>query len=176
MNRIVFFVYSSLTSSASEKASKISEYAMQILEMVQSLRLIQYLKIFISYLQVMSSFLGFHVVWPSSIVGAMIWCKTVFNFNLFSLPGVSCLWKGLGYNSKLVLYTLIPLGLGFMFWLPVAVISLLKYAKRSSEEQLQFMKLCSIIHDRFWNAIMFMLFLVSFCSQQFLIEITQSQV
>jgi hypothetical protein len=171
MNRIVVFIFEKLTSKTSENAKQMSEWSLKLIDSMKSLRIPQYFKIFIGYLQVMSSFLGFHVAWPSIMVNAMMWCKVTFNFNLFSLPGLSCLWKGLGYNTKLMLYTLIPLVLGFMFWMPVFFISVLKHVKRSSEEQHLFTKICSIVQDRFWNAIMIMCFLVSTC--HFLPEFAQ---
>jgi hypothetical protein len=162
MNRVALF-FCKLSTKASDFP----------FELISSL--LQYFKIFISYLQVMSSFLGFHVAWPSSILGAMMWCKATFNFSLLSLPGISCLWKGLGYNSKLTTYTLVPIGLGFMLLMPVLLISILKSVQRSSEEKTLFMKKCSIIQDRFWNAIMFMFFLVS-CSKIFHIVFCQTKI
>ena len=139
-SRMVACIFDLWTSKTSENASKMSEWILNLASWMEKLRLLQYLKIFISYLQVMSAFLGFHVAWPSAIVSAMMWCKVTFNFSLFSLPGVSCLWKGLGYNSKIIMYTLTPLVFGFMFWMPVLLISLLKYASRGAEEQVLFAK------------------------------------
>jgi hypothetical protein len=160
--RMVLYIYNNLTSKSSKQTSKILEFIFQSIASIQRLRPLQYFKIFVSYLQVMSSFLGFHVAWPSSIVSVTVWCKVIFNFNLLSLPGISCLWKGLGYNSKLMIYTLIPLVIGIMLWMPVILISILnlKCAKRSLEEQLFFARRNAIVQDRFWNALMFLCFMV----------------
>jgi hypothetical protein len=119
----------------------------------QRIRLLHYVKVLVSYLQVISTFVGFQVPWPSSLSSAMMWCKVTFNFRILSLPGVSCLWKGMEHNTKLMIYTLVPLGLGFMLWMPVLV----TFVKKPSSNQE------SLIQDRFWNAIMLLCFLVS-CS------------
>jgi hypothetical protein len=153
MNKLVLSCYEKST-----KASKVSDLVSNGLDWIQRLRLTQYFKIVISYLQVMSSFLGLNVAWPSSILSAMMWCKVTFNFSLLSLPGISCLWRNMDYDSKLMSYTLIPLGLAVMLFSPVLLISFLKHNKQSSMDEL---KVFSLIQDRFWQAIMFMLFLVN---------------
>jgi hypothetical protein len=142
----------------SKKNSMVSNLISKCTSLLKTSSLLQYLKIFISYLQVISSFLGFQVTWPSSIVHLMLWCKVTFNFSILSLPGVSCLWKELGYNSKLMTYTLVPLVLGIMLFMPVLLISILQYFKKNLSEEKK--KTRVIIEDRFWNAIMFMSFLV----------------
>jgi hypothetical protein len=86
----------------------------------------------------------------------MMWCKVIFNFNVLSLPGVSCLWKGIAYNSKLMVYTLVPLVLAIMLWMPVLVLSVLKYARQTPVDN----QISIVVHDRFWNAIMFTCFMV----------------
>jgi hypothetical protein len=155
LSRIFLSLY-----QASDKASKVTNLVRKINFQNQRLRLTQYFKIAISYLQVMSSFLGLHVAWPSSIVGAMMWCKVTFNFNLLSLPGISCLWKSIDYNSKLIVYTLTPLCLGTMLLGPFLLIKMLKRKKTNPEELGPFMEKYSTIADRFWNAVMLICFLV----------------
>jgi hypothetical protein len=147
--------------SASDTFSNLSEFLAKCMVVVAKLRLAQYSKIFISYLQVMSSFMGFHVEWPPAILGAMIWCKVTFNLSILSLPGVSCLWKGLQYNSKLVAYTAIPLCIGLMFFIPLFTVSMLEYIQRNPEEQKRFLRKSGIVKDRSWGAIMLLCFLVS---------------
>jgi hypothetical protein len=159
LSKQVVFIYNKLTSKSTNQASKILKFLLNSLDIIaHKLRPLQYFKIFVSYLQVMSSFLGFHVVWPSSIVSVMMWCKVTLNFNFLSLPGVSCLWKGISYNSKLTIYTLVPVIFGFMLWVPVLLISFFKYIGFPVEK-----RIISTIQDRFWNAIMFISFMV-FCS------------
>jgi hypothetical protein len=160
VSRLLICMYKFSESKLSGKTKEVSAFILKSMASIQKLRPLQYFKIFVSYLQVVSSFLGFHVAWPSSIVSAMIWCKVIFNFNLLALPGVSCLWKGLGYNSKLMIYTLIPLVIGFLLWMPVLLTSIMKYTKLHSIEQNRFNNICAIVRDRFWNAIMFMCFMV----------------
>jgi hypothetical protein len=143
-----------------EKKAKITNFLASCMEAVEKLRLAQYSKIFISYLQVLSSFVGFNVPWPPVILSAMMWCKTVFNVCLLSMPGVSCFWRGLQYNSKLVAYTVIPICLGFMFSLPLLVVFVLETFQGNAEKQ-HFLKTSAMIKDRSLNAIMLVCFLVS---------------
>jgi hypothetical protein len=144
-----------------EEKSKLAEFLATCMEAVEKLRLAQYSKIFISYFQVMSSFVGLNVPWPPVILSCMVWCKTVFNVCFLSMPGVSCFWKGLEYNSKLVAYTVIPLCLGFMLFLPLLVVSILESLQRNAEEQKLFLRTSTVIKDRSWNAILLVCFLVS---------------
>jgi hypothetical protein len=166
MNSIVILLslYDDSTES-SDKASTLSELLVIFMVAVEKFRIIQYSKIFISYLQVMSSFVEFHVNWPPAILNAMLWCKVTFNFSLLSMPGVSCLWRGLDYNTKLVSYTIIPVGLGVMLFLPLLIVFLLDWFPRSSENQILFMRTSVVIKDRCWNAVMFVCFLVRKPSQ-----------
>ena len=91
----------------------------------------------------------------------MVWCKSLFNLRMLSMPGVSCLWRGLQYNSKLVVYTGFPVCLVFMLFSPLLVVSILERFQRNAEEQTHFMQASNVIKDRFWNAIMLVCFLVS---------------
>ena len=163
MNKIVLLLYGK-TTEASEKASRISDFVSKCVLVIHKLKLPQYFKIFVSYLQVMSSFMGFHVAWPSSILNAMMWCKATLNFSVLSLPGVSCLWRDLDYNTKLMTYTVIPLAFSFMLLGPVLLILMLRLltSNRNSEYQALFEKTSSLVYDRFWNALMFMIFLVGY--------------
>jgi hypothetical protein len=156
MNKL-FICLLKTTGFASDKSSKVSNRVSEGLDLIQRLRLTQYLKIVIGYLQIMSSFLGLHVAWPSSILTAMMWCKATFNFSLLSLPGISCLWQNMDYDSKLMAYTLIPLCLAAMLYGPVLLITFLNPNKKYSKKEAQF----SLIQDRFWQALMFILFLVN---------------
>jgi hypothetical protein len=156
LNKLVLGLFDT-TTSASDKALTFSDLVSKGLDLIQTLRLTQYLKIAIGYLQITSSFLGLHVAWPSSILTAMLWCKATFNFSMLSLPGISCLWRNMVYDIKLMSYTLIPLGLAVMLYGPVLLLDILQRCKQISKNDAQF----SLIQDRFWQAIMFMLFMVN---------------
>ena len=161
MSSIVIFLslYDDSTES-SDKVSTLSDLLMIFIVAVEKLRIAQYSKIFISYLQVMSSFVDFHVQWPPTVLNAMIWCKVTFNFSLLSMPGISCLWRGLNYHTKLVAYTMIPVGLGLMLFLPLLIVCMLNIIPRTAQKQILFMRTSEIIKDRCWNAVMFVCFLV----------------
>lgn len=113
----------------------------------------QYLKIFISYFQVLSSFVFFQVQWPTLIVNIMVWLKVTFNFSILELPGLSCLWAGISFRTKLLVYTLGPLIMASLFLLPVMVELLLVCFRKPTSS-------ITVTIDLFWNNIMFLSFLV----------------
>ncbi len=153
MSKMMFAIASRIMTV---KGSKVSGFIGKAIEYSGKLRLPQYFKIFVSYLQVMSSFMDFHVPWPAVLLNAMLWCKATFNFNVLAMPGVSCLWKGLHYNDKLVTYAIVPLGITLMLFLPLTAIFILKKFQVQVDQQI-----IVIIKDRCWNAVMLLCFLVS---------------
>jgi hypothetical protein len=153
MSRIMIAVTRPFLKSG--KVSGLSKFVTNGIHYLGKLRLPQYFKIFISYLQVMSSFMDFYVPWPAVLMNAMLWFKATLNFNVLSMPGVSCLWKGLHYNDKLVSYTAVPLGLIFMLFIPLLAIFILKKCQVQMDKDM-----IATVQDRCWNAVMFLCFLV----------------
>ena len=49
-------------------------------------RVAQYLKLYISFLQVLASFLTFHVTWPGLLLSAMSWIKGTLFLDVVQLP------------------------------------------------------------------------------------------
>jgi hypothetical protein len=70
--------------------------------------LVPYVKINITFYQVLGSFLTFNVRWPSLLLRMFAVLKSTVFLDLFSLPGVSCLWMGASFQSRLLLYTIVP--------------------------------------------------------------------
>jgi hypothetical protein len=99
----------------------------------------------------------------------MVWFRATFNFNFLSLPGVSCLWANISFRSKLLTYTLGPLGVAVLVAIPV-VLSYIRKPEQTSvgstvnegnkgstkkrEERYQ------LTVDRFWSSITLMAFLL----------------
>eukprot|EP00291_Cryptomonas_curvata_P017050 CAMPEP_0172169214 /NCGR_PEP_ID=MMETSP1050-20130122/10581_1 /TAXON_ID=233186 /ORGANISM="Cryptomonas curvata, Strain CCAP979/52" /LENGTH=1462 /DNA_ID=CAMNT_0012840247 /DNA_START=2726 /DNA_END=7114 /DNA_ORIENTATION=+ len=135
-----------LISSIGEKIKLVSNLASKY-------NVTQYVKIMISYFQVLSSFVSFQVEWPSLLVNIMVWLKVTFNFAILELPGLSCLWAGIAFQSKLLAYTIVPLTLALLFLLPVIVEFCIKCIGKESASY-------RTTVDFFWNNIMFLAFLV----------------
>ncbi len=133
--------------------SSIGEKIKLVSGLASKYNITQYVKIIISYFQVLSSFVSFQVEWPSLLVNIMVWLKVTFNFAILELPGLSCLWAGIAFQSKLLVYTLVPLILALLFLLPVIVELCIKCIRKESAS-------CRTTVDFFWNNIMFLAFLV----------------
>ena len=119
---------------------------------ISKLKFTQYLKIFISYFQVLGSFVVLHVKWPQLMVSMMVWFKGTFNFAILELPGVSCLWAGISFKAKLLVYTLLPISVGILLYLPLVVVKFRVLMWKLDP--------CNRTSDLFWNNILFLAFLV----------------
>jgi hypothetical protein len=167
MNRIFCVCYEkgSQAHGLAEKVNNMVGLLQTVHEKAVAAKLPQYFKIFVSFFQVISSFLTFQVKWPITFLNAMMWLKATINFSVLSLPGVSCLWKTLSYRRKLLVYTLSPLILTAMLALPVGIALIrFKQSKQDTAEN----KLRAITRkkrldaslDRFWNGVMFLAFML----------------
>ena len=137
------------TSTAAEIAAKIRSLA----SLMSGLKITQHIKILISYFQVAGSFISFHVQWPQLFVNMMVWFKGTFNFAILELPGVSCLWAGISFKAKLLFYTIFPIGIAVLLYLPVVVEHCLAFAGVMTKSRNQ-------TYDLFWNNILFLACLV----------------
>ncbi len=127
-------------------------------------KLAQYFKIFVGYFQVTSSFLSFQVQWPATLMSAMMWLKATINFSVLSLPGISCLWRTIKYRRKLLVYTTAPLVFIALLAVP-SCIALFRIWCSSSDQMDQGrlqsrQRRLSATLDRFWNAVMFTVFMM----------------
>jgi hypothetical protein len=97
--------------------------------------ILPYLKLFITFFQVLSSFITFQVVWPSFLLNIMSWLKGTLFLDVVTLPGLSCLWRGVSFQSRLVSYTLGPLAGIALLLVPVLVNKMIvKFWSRSYEK------------------------------------------
>jgi hypothetical protein len=81
-------------------------------------RMIQYLKLYITYFQVVSSFLTFSVKWPDLLRSSMVWIKSTLFLDILQLPGFACLWTGIAFTQQLLTYTLGPLVVSLCLVMP----------------------------------------------------------
>jgi hypothetical protein len=134
-----------------------------VLEFAKRRNLAQYFKIFVGYFQVTSSFLSFQVNWPATLLSAMMWLKATINFSVLSLPGISCLWRTISYRRKLVVYTLAPLLLLALLALPCVFAYFRIWCTPAGADSRQInsrQRRYVATVDRFWNAVMFIAFMM----------------
>jgi Ca2+-binding EF-hand superfamily protein len=113
----------------------------------------QYLKLYVSFLQVVSSFLTFPVVWPSLFQKTLELIKGTLFLDILQLPKLSCLWVGINFQQRLMTYTLGPLVVAVLFLVPVCFAWVAGYGKKKSHSWVA-------VLDSAWKNIMFWIFLV----------------
>jgi hypothetical protein len=118
-------------------------------------RITQYLKLYISFSQVVSSFLTFHVQWPSLLLSTMAWIKGTLFLDIVQLPGLSCLWAGVNFEQKLFTYTLGPLVVVAAFLVPVVFAWAAGYSRKK-----ELAPVWDALSDAAWRNVMFWIFLV----------------
>jgi hypothetical protein len=140
--------------------SKINDFR----DFANNAKITQYFKIFVGYFQVTSSFLSFQVHWPATLMSAMMWLKATINFSVLSLPGISCLWRTISYRRKLLVYTTAPLVFIALLALPSCIAFLRIWwisSDHTNQRQLESLQQrFSHSLDRFWNAVMFTVFMM----------------
>jgi hypothetical protein len=117
--------------------------------------LLPYVKLYITFFQVLSSFITFNVTWPSLLLNIMVWLKGTLFLDIVALPGLACLWRGVSFQSRLMTYTLGPLAVIALFLVPVLVHTLVvKFLFPSYERRTE--KVVTAV----WKNVMFWLFLI----------------
>jgi hypothetical protein len=116
-------------------------------------RITQYLKLYISFFQVVASFLTFHVQWPSLLLSAMSWIKGTLFLDVVQLPGLSCLWAGVNFQQRLFTYTLGPIAVVATFLVPVAFAWAAGFRRTKAQNW-------GAVSDAAWRNVMFWIFLV----------------
>ena len=70
----------------------------------------QYLKIIMTYFQILGSFTMFTIQWPPIAYTMIVWFKQNFKFELLQMPGLSCVLAGYSsFENTLFMYTIGPL-------------------------------------------------------------------
>jgi len=81
----------------------------------------QFVKIYVTFIQILSSFTMFTIQWPAEFTAAINWAQGTFKFDVVKLPMMSCLWNGIEFETTLRTYTLGPLILIGMLLMPIVV-------------------------------------------------------
>jgi hypothetical protein len=123
------------------------------LEALTKDRIVQYLKLYITYFQVMSSFLTFSVKWPDLLRNCMLWIKGTLFLDVLQLPGLACLWTGIAFTQRLLTYTLGPLVVSFCLVMPCIFGWLAGYREKKKAQW-------EAASNAAWKNIMFWVFLV----------------
>ena len=107
-----------------------------------------YVKIIVSFYQVSASFASnIDVSWPDTVMG--VWKFFAFlTMELFKLYGYDCMFGGLDYLQRLILVTVTPISVVFMFSLPWLA-SFFVYRHRRAK-----------VFDRFCNVSMWVVYLI----------------
>jgi len=66
-------------------------------EFVEKNKLSVHLKIIVSYVQVLGSFVSFNVEWPAGLTALMNDVSSLMQFNVIELPKMACLWAGISF-------------------------------------------------------------------------------
>ena len=113
----------------------------------------QILKIYITFLQILSSFDMFAVQWPPAFITAINWVRGTVKFDIVRLPGISCLWNGVSWHATLLAYTLGPLGLFVALAIPVLTAWVRGFQNTDIKRWREAV-------DRFWKILMLVLFII----------------
>jgi hypothetical protein len=113
----------------------------------------QYLKIYVTCLQILSSFNIYTVQWRAAFLACMNFVRGTVKFDFIKLPSLSCLWNGVSWTSTLYTYTLTPLALILALGIPV-VTALWRGLHRTARKR------WDDAVDRFYRNLIFALFIL----------------
>ena len=134
-----------------------TEFGETCIDLVQKHKTAQHLKIFISFVQVLGSFVTLQVDWPPMLIKFMQEMGSAFQFNIIQLPKLSCLWAGVDFQQTLIFTTLGPLVMTALLGIPLGVCVLkAKYVGWNPEIREQFV----VLEDQFFANLLFMSFLI----------------
>ena len=120
-----------------------------------------YLKLYVTFFQILSSFMTFGVTWPPLLLSMMKWLKSTIFLDVLTLPGLSCLWNGVSFKSRLLTYTLAPLAVIFCLILPVCYSYLRSWCRnpRNGNENAPSKTHLAVVNAA-WKNLMLWLFLI----------------
>ena len=114
----------------------------------------QFVKIYVTFLQILGSFDMFDITWPPLFTAIITWIKGTFKFDVMRVPVLSCLWSGVTFMASLRTYTLAPIGLIMLLALPVLVARYIRHLHHLDKKRMR------QTIDRFWTNLMFFFFLL----------------
>ena len=146
--RSVFAMIKSLFSGLSSIANASIKMFRKIFQGKAS----QFFKIFVTFFQILGSFSIFSVQWPDGLLKIIAVGKSL-KLDVVQLPGLSCLWHGISFQSSLLAYTIGPLAVLGAMLLPVGMSLCLSQHKRDPER-------FRMTLDSFWGNAMFLFFVL----------------
>ena len=109
-----------------------------------------YLKVLISFFQVLSTFAqNFSVGWPPNLY-QLFQISTIIRFDMIALPGFNCLFVGFSYRIQLMMYTLFPLAGIFLLSITPCISMCISVTKSKLDA----------VWNQFWYSLMFLLFVI----------------
>jgi Ca2+-binding EF-hand superfamily protein len=114
----------------------------------------QFLKIIITYLQVLGGFTVLSIEWPDFVIQAMSTLKNFAQMNPITLQGLSCVVYGVDFYQQLFFYTMGLIGLIVLFLLPVPFAYLRGFRNHDTHNVRWRQTL-----DKFWSNLSFSLFI-----------------
>ena len=143
----------------------------KIFEALAENHIMEISKILVSFVQVLGSFLDLSVKWPAVFARILQWAHGFTKIDILSLPGLACLWHGVRFWDKLLLYTVSPLALCAAFVLP-AVVARITGLKETAPHRWR------ATMDRCWGNTSFLLFFIypAICLGSMLVFNCDSQI
>jgi len=126
-------------------------------EFVEKNKLSVHLKIIVSYVQVLGSFVSFNVEWPAGLTALMNDVSSLMQFNVIELPKMACLWAGISFERTLIFSTAGPVALVILFGLPLLACRLKALCNGWTPERLEAWEK---LLDRFYQNVLFGAFLI----------------
>ena len=114
-------------------------------------------KILVGYVQVLSSFATFNVKWPKGLSLVMNDVGSFFQFNFVQLPGLSCLWANVKFQTHLLVMTIGPLVFVGLCGFPLVVCKIAASLRGWTPERLE---IWESLLDRFYGNVLFAAFLL----------------
>lgn len=135
----------------------VAESGETLMDLAEKHKITQHLKIFISFVQVLGSFVGLQVEWPPVLIKFMQDVGSAFQFNIVQLPKLSCLWASVDFQQTLIFTTVGPLLMIVLLGIPLCICLLkAKYVGWTDALSEQFVGL----EDQFFTNLLFMSFLI----------------
>jgi hypothetical protein len=119
--------------------------------------LTQFMKILVTFFQILGSFTMFSIEWPPVAYTLIAWFQSTFKFEILQMPGLSCFWNGVSFHSSLTLMTIAPLAIMATFMLPVLLAVIRGYSPYLHKKHIEAYRWTETL-DKFWTSIMFVLF------------------
>ena len=118
-----------------------------------------YIKVIISFYQVLSTYVdNYKVTWPIRVVN-MFQYVAIFRFDMISFPGPNCVVAEFSYTERLLIYTVLPVVIITLLCIAPTISACLLMVKRDKKKE-EYSKNHDVVIDQFWYSLLFCLFLL----------------